>query len=249
MNNNSIESPESPAPSSSQCYSLPKQALSFGSQDETSPSPSGHPFSGDRGLPRSNSIQTSQLWPPSREGSAVLVHDCMISCPDLNHPARQRWVNHGLPCTLHQLTVAAEANDRWWIKGNAREMGGWQRRCSRSQPTTPPCFRERMALRFRRRRPWESPRTFRGCTAAELDIPRFQDGRERRRRARGSLERHSPSDIGSPRQSPLAGAKAASPLVAAGIMLATAELDRLSRGERRDEGEDVCLWSDGRALD
>ncbi|KAL7817438.1 hypothetical protein V8C44DRAFT_236206 [Trichoderma aethiopicum] len=223
MNNLRDESPESPTPPSNQ-YSAPNRALSVGSQDGANSPPSGKLFSRDRGLPRSNSAQTSQLWPPSRDGSAGLIHDCMISCPDLNHPAGQRW-------------------------GNARQMGRWQRRCSRSQPTTPPSFRERMAVRFRRRRPWDSPRTFRGFTSAQLDIPRFQDGRERRRRAQESLERHSPSDLVSPHQSPAAGARAASPLVAAGIMLATVELDRLSRGERRDEGEEVCLWGDARRLD
>ncbi|KAL6875112.1 hypothetical protein J3F83DRAFT_544184 [Trichoderma novae-zelandiae] len=214
MNSNPTESLQSPAPSSSHSYPFPIQALSDGSQDDMSSSPSGKLFSGDRGLPRSNSIPASQLWPLSRDGSAALVHDCTISCPDLNHPARQRWAT-------------------------TRPMGGWQRRCSRSQPATPPSLRERIAVRFRRRRPWDSPATFRDPTAAQLDMPRFQDGRERRRRARGSLERHSPSDIGSPHQSPPAGDKAAaSPLVAAGIMLATVELDRLSRGYRRQGGED-----------
>ncbi|KAL7938611.1 hypothetical protein V8C35DRAFT_288632 [Trichoderma chlorosporum] len=111
------------------------------------------------------------------------------------------------------------------------------RRGSRSQPTTPPGygFRERIAGRFRRRRPWESPRSSRGSATAQLDMPRFQDGRERRRRARGSLERHSPSDIGSPQQSTPVGERAAGPLAVAGLAMAAAELDRLSQAYKREE--------------
>lgn len=127
-------------------------------------------------------------------------------------------------------------------KASSQQVRGWQyhysRRGSRSQPTTPPGFRKRIAVRFRRRRPWDSPRSFRGSATAQLDMPRFQDGRERRRRARGSLERHSPSDIGSPRQSTPVGERAASPLVVAGIMMATAELDRLSHVHKKEEDEE-----------
>ncbi|KAL7799265.1 hypothetical protein V8C37DRAFT_367214 [Trichoderma ceciliae] len=181
MNRTSTESRESFAPSSNRPSPLLSQALSNGRRDNTSSPQCGKLFSGDRGLPRSTSIQASQLWPiAAQDDSAALVHQCMISCPDLNRTTKQPWTT-------------------------PRQLGGWQyqysRRGSRSQPITPPTFRERIAIRFRRRHPWESPRSFRSSAAAQLVMPRFQDGRERRRRARGSLERHSPSDIGSPRQS------------------------------------------------
>lgn len=68
-------------------------------------------------------------------------------------------------------------------------------------------------------------------------MPRFQDGRERRRRARGSLERHSPSDIGSPRSTPV-GERGASPLVVAGLVMATADLDRLSQAYKKEKDEE-----------
>ncbi|KAL7951720.1 hypothetical protein V8C42DRAFT_15539 [Trichoderma barbatum] len=220
MKNNSSEYPESLALSSGRPSPLPNQALSADVQGDVSPPQSGKLFSGDRGLPRSNFIQASQLWPiTAQDDSGGLVHQCMISCPDLNRTTKQPWAT-------------------------SRQAGGWQyhygRRGSRSQPTTPPGygFRERIAVRFRRRRPWESPRSFRGSATAQLDMPRFQDGRERRRRARGSLEQHSPSDIGSPRQSTPVGERAAGPLVVAGIVMATAELDRLSNAYKKEEEEE-----------
>ncbi|EHK23762.1 uncharacterized protein TRIVIDRAFT_221010 [Trichoderma virens Gv29-8] len=220
MNNNSNESPESLAPSSGRPSPLPSQALSAGGRGDVSPPQSGKLFSGDRGLSRLNLIQASQLWPlTAQDGSPGIAQQCMISCPDLNRTTRQPWAT-------------------------SRQVGGWQchygRRVSRSQPTTPPGygFRERIAVRFRRRRPWESPRSFRGSANDQLDMPRFQDGRERRRRARGSLERHSPSDLGSPRQSTPVGERAAGPLVVAGIAMATAELDRLSQAYKKEEGKE-----------
>ncbi|KAL7956518.1 hypothetical protein V8C34DRAFT_212426 [Trichoderma compactum] len=220
MNNNSNESPESPAPPSSQPSPLLSETQPTDGPVDMSPPQSGKLFSGDRGLPRSNSIQASQLWPvTTQDGSPSMIHQCMISCPDLNNATRQPWAT-------------------------SRQVGGWQhqysRRGSRSQPTTPPgySFRERIAVRFRRRRPWESPKSCRGSATAQLDMPRFQDGRERRRRARGSLERHSPSDIGSPRQSTPVGERGAGPLVVAGIVMATADLDRLSQAYKKEKEEE-----------
>lgn len=105
-------------------------------------------------------------------------------------------------CSFFEIFIDKQANTK--KKMDSPRLGSWHhhysRRASRSQPITPPTFRERIAVRFRRRRPWESPRRSRNSTSAELVMPRYQDGRERRRRARGSLERHSPSDIGSPGQ-------------------------------------------------
>ncbi|KAL7899573.1 hypothetical protein HDV63DRAFT_316620 [Trichoderma sp. SZMC 28014] len=180
MNENSTDFCTSLATSTCPTSSSPDQALSTVGRDDDSTEQSSKLFAGDRGLPRSTSIQASQLWPiTSQEDPTALVHRCMTSCPDFGRGSKQPGMD-------------------------SPRLGSWHhhysRRASRSQPITPPTFRERIAVRFRRRRPWESPRRSRNSTSAELVMPRYQDGRERRRRARGSLERHSPSDIGSPGQ-------------------------------------------------
>ncbi|UKZ86929.1 uncharacterized protein TrAFT101_002747 [Trichoderma asperellum] len=180
MNDNSAEFRKSPTTLTCQTYPLPNQALLTGGCDDASIDQQRKLFAGDRGLPRSTSIQASQIWPiTAQDDSAALIHQCMTSCPDFNRSSRQPGIISPRPGSWQQY---------------------YSRRVSRSQPITPPGFRERIAVRFRRRRPWESPRRSRNSTSTELVMPRFQDGRERRRRARGSLERHSPSDIGSPGQ-------------------------------------------------
>ncbi|KAL7924793.1 hypothetical protein ACQKWADRAFT_285966 [Trichoderma austrokoningii] len=196
MNEYSTDVSESQASSTPPTSPLSDQTLLVGDADTTQP---GKLFSGDRGLPRSTSIQASQLWPTNaQDDSGALVHQCMTSCPDFSRDPKQPGVNGA----LNSFTVK-QANGKPTKRISPR-LGSWHhlysRRVSRSQPITPPTFRERIAVRFRRRRPWESPRRSRNSPSAELVMPRFQDGRERRRRARGSLERHSPSDIGSPRQ-------------------------------------------------
>lgn len=193
----------SPATSTSPTSPSSDQALlTGGHDDDDGTAQPGKLFSGDRGLPRSTSIQASQLWPiTTQEDSAALVHQCMTSCPDFSRGSKQPGVN-GHCGFFNSLYMSIEANAK--TKMDSPRLGSWDqhysRRVSRSQPITPPSFRERIAVRFRRRRPWESPRRSRNSTSTELVMPRFQDGRERRRRARGSLERHSPSDIGSPGQ-------------------------------------------------
>ncbi|KAK6451206.1 hypothetical protein FP744_10007457 [Trichoderma asperellum] len=202
MNDNLAEFRKSPTTLNSQSYPLPSQALLTGGCDDASIDQQGKLFAGDRGLPRSASIQASQIWPiTAQDDSTALIHQCMTSCPDFNRSSKQPGVNKW-PLLLLQLVIDKQANCE--PKIISPRPGSWQqyysRRVSRSQPITPPSFRERIAVRFRRRRPWESPKRSRNSTSTELVMPKFQDGRERRRRARGSLERHSPSDIGSPGQ-------------------------------------------------
>lgn len=102
MNSNSNESPESPAPPSSQPSPLLSETQPTDGPVDMSPPQSGKLFSGDRGLPRSNSIQASQLWPvTTQDGSPSMIHHCMISCPDLNNATRQPWVNVGLRVPIY----------------------------------------------------------------------------------------------------------------------------------------------------
>lgn len=200
MNGNSTDVGESlPTPTSSPSSD---RTLLTGGHDDADTTQAGKLFSGDRGLPRSTSIQTCQLWPLTAQyDSTALVQQCMTSCPDFGRSSKQPGVNSH--CGPLPIVTDRQANGKP-NKTISPRLGSWHhhysRRVSRSQPITPPTFRERIAVRFRRRRPWESPRRSRNSTSTELVMPRFQDGRERRRRARGSLERHSLSDIGSPGQ-------------------------------------------------
>lgn len=61
-----------------------------------------------------------------------------------------------------------------------------------------------------------------------MHLPRLQDGRERRRRARESRELHTPPDATILLQPGQPAGEGADSLAIAGIMLAAAELDRLS---------------------
>jgi hypothetical protein len=193
----------SPATSTSSTSPSSDRVLSTGGRDAADTTQPGKLFSGDRGLPRSTSIQASQLWPiTTQDDSTALVHQCMTSCPDFSRGSKQLGVKGYCGFFKTRCYNNKQANAK--TKMDSPRLGNWHhyysRRVSRSQPITPPTFRERIAVRFRRRRPWESPRRSPNSTSTELVMPKFQDGRERRRRARGSLERHSPSDIGSPGQ-------------------------------------------------
>lgn len=70
----------------------------------------------------------------------------------------------------------------------------------------------------------------------EEGSPKFQDGKERRRQAHDSAG-HEASETPSPLSTP--GQGGASPLALAGVMIATAELDRLSGLARMDEDTKV----------
>ncbi|KAK5995504.1 hypothetical protein PT974_03912 [Cladobotryum mycophilum] len=203
-----------PSSSSSQ-MTLPHYKQSpIAMQDDSCLAPRRSLFSGDRGLPRSKSVYDSSS--AVQEHSRRINH-CMISCPDLHPVGKDQWTDANISEALQDSC---------------------NRRGSHSQPITPPNFRERLAIRFRRRRPWESPQSLRSSTMGQFAAPRFQDGRERRRRARESREHHSPSDIAALRQNTQLGGEGVSPLVVAGIVMA-AELDRLSQMARTrgDESE------------
>ncbi|KAH7322752.1 hypothetical protein B0I35DRAFT_476672 [Stachybotrys elegans] len=109
------------------------------------------------------------------------------------------------------------------------------RRGSRSQPLTPPKMRHRILdLGIRRVRFWPSSRDSHAWTADNTPPRQTKDARERRRQARDSRARFS-SSHSSPLLSPSPTTyEGTAPLAMAGMMLATAELDRLSQ-RARDE--------------
>lgn len=85
---------KSRATSTSPTSPSPDQALLTGDRDDASTAQPGKLFSGDRGLPRSYSIQASQLWPfTTQDDSSALVHRCMTSCPDFSRSSKQPGVN------------------------------------------------------------------------------------------------------------------------------------------------------------
>ncbi|KAK4072683.1 uncharacterized protein Triagg1_5728 [Trichoderma aggressivum f. europaeum] len=110
MNNNSNESPASPAPPSGHPSPLLSETQPTDGPGDMSPPQSGKLFSGDRGLPRSNSIQASQLWPvTTQDGSPSMIHQ----------QPRAKWedgstsivgVALALSRPRHQVTVSENAS-------------------------------------------------------------------------------------------------------------------------------------------
>lgn len=90
MNNSNESCQQSPSNRHSPSPSL---ALSAGGQGDGGSPQCGKLFSGDRGLPRSTSIQSSQMWPPAvHADSSTHTGQCVISCPDLNRSTKHPWV-------------------------------------------------------------------------------------------------------------------------------------------------------------
>lgn len=144
---------------------------------------------------------------------------CVLSCPELGHiPNTSPGVS--TPIGPHSPLPRRKVD-------------------SISQPHSPNWRRSRLALRFRRMRPWGSlPGSSRSTSSFPSsphedvvnDQVRFQTGKERRRRARESERRRKSSyEAETPKLSAEDGAR---PLVVAGVLLATSELDRLSSRAR-----------------
>ncbi|UNI17648.1 hypothetical protein JDV02_003976 [Purpureocillium takamizusanense] len=110
------------------------------------------------------------------------------------------------------------------------------RRRSQSQPDAPTKPPHRWGPRFRFHRPWDSPQAAKDSSGASTTGSR--DPRERRRRARDSQDIGGSSDVTSSfGHSPLGGGGASPMLAMAAMILATEELDRLSRMARRTDAD------------
>lgn len=106
------------------------------------------------------------------------------------------------------------------------------RRISLSQPTSPTGVRRKLAQRLRSTRVWKSagPTNQSSRKNTPPELPKLKDGKERRRMARCPQEHHSIDNVGLAQS-----AEGASPLAMASVVLATAELDRLSQNARQSE--------------
>ncbi|KND86865.1 hypothetical protein TOPH_08532 [Tolypocladium ophioglossoides CBS 100239] len=193
---------------------LPKQHHEPSSGDTGTvppPSPSG------RGGARRTSLHCfGTTMAASCEPRLDRINRCMTSCPELHRCRKHKWES---------------------MHGSEGSQVDCNRRGSCSQPTTPTRPSYRLAPQFRFRRPWASSRHPKATVSRTLSS-RFQDPRERRRRARDPQDVGSSSDIESSfEHSPLAGGGASPLLAMAGMTMATEDLDRLSLMARKADAE------------
>lgn len=166
----------------------------------------------------------------------------MTSCPDLRQgpTCSAVWLQTVSLNKWHPVVLTRETQKPSYCpRMSTDSRPHWIRRVSRSQPPTPTSIRNRIASQLRNVRIWRSAggssnHTQHSSASKNSTISTPQDGKERRRRARESPERHSSEQRDSVTLTPYAE-EGTSPLVMAGVALATTELDRLTTLARQSE--------------